>query len=263
MKNLNKIASASVLALAFSTSSIAGVIIGDTSVNTIVGPFDDGSWDMIANDWHTNGTTTTPGGGGQAFDAEYLFAKTDGNTLYIGLQTGFDVSDDGAVDYGNKTYHAGDIALSFDGDSSTGTAGASTWEFGIDLGFYSEGYNSGTVLGTDPAGIYAVTTWNNEVVLPGHASSNPYAIEAGSLSIGAADYVSSGSGIEGVSHYTWVAFNINDLNLGYSADSVDVHWTMSCGNDAINGSYSVPEPMTLSLLGLGLLSLGLVRRRKI
>jgi len=34
-----------------------------------------------------------PGSGGQAFDAEYLYYKLNGNTLYLGLQTGFNIVD--------------------------------------------------------------------------------------------------------------------------------------------------------------------------
>jgi hypothetical protein len=49
---------------------------------------------------------------------------------------------------------------------------------------------------------------------------------------------------------------------GMSIDSSELgfHWTPQCGNDVIEGSVPVPEPMTLSLLGFGLLGLAVLRR---
>jgi hypothetical protein len=217
----------------------------------------DSSWTVISSEEDIGDTIVTgavlPGSGGQAFDAEYLLAKQENGYLYIGLQTGFDVNDDGQQTYGSSSriYYAGDIALSFDG-----TANSGSWEYAIDLGFESQGYTT-DIIGTHTAGIYKVDNWSNDVY---YGVSNPYSMIdfIGSR----VDFVSSGSGFDELSSWAWVAFDLNDLNLGYNPNDVDVHWTMSCGNDAVDGSYSVPEPMTISLLGLGLLSLGFMRKRK-
>ncbi|MBV1889658.1 MAG: PEP-CTERM sorting domain-containing protein [Gammaproteobacteria bacterium] len=51
--------------------------------------------------------------------------------------------------------------------------------------------------------------------------------------------------------------------LGWGDEFIlDGHWTMSCGNDAIDGHVSVPEPATLPLLGLGFLGFALRKRSK-
>lgn len=41
------------------------------------------------------------------------------------------------------------------------------------------------------------------------------------------------------------------------------HWTMTCGNDVIEGAAPVPEPATLLIFGSGLIGLGCILRRTI
>ena len=216
-----------------------------------------------------NGGYIGPGYGGQVFDAEYLFYKYDhnANTLSIGLQTGFNVVD-GVVNYADgRSYYAGDLALSFDDDSSS-------YEYAVDFGLGTRDFDGKTVdaehdgihsgdSGVDQAGLYSVSTWNTHVY-SGYTVSNPFAMDGGSLitSIGDNDNIAGSGTADGVtSYYRQVTFDLSGLNLG-DEFTVDTHWTMSCGNDNINGRLSVEEPSSLLLMGLGLLSLGLVRLRK-
>ena len=46
------------------------------------------------------------------------------------------------------------------------------------------------------------------------------------------------------------------------SDTIALHWGMSCGNDTIEGEYSVPEPKMLGLLALGLIGIGFSQRNK-
>lgn len=220
-------------------------------------------WTQFADDEGVGaGGFVDPGWGGQDFDAEYLYYKLDGNQLSLGLQTGFDLID-GKLTTGGKDYYAGDLALSFDGDASG--AGGSGFEYGVDFGLFTEGYTSGPVdtgsgTGIDPAGLYQVTAWNNDVYF--HAS-DPFAIDAGTL---VANLLSNNAGYDAGadSYYRTVSFDISSLGLGQGF-GLDAHWTMSCGNDAIDGHISVPPPASVpapasSLLLLGGLA-GLLARR--
>ena len=61
------------------------------------------------------------------------------------------------------------------------------------------------------------------------------------------------------------SFDISGLNL--DTRNLGFDWTMYCGNDVIQGlntPINVPEPSStgIYLLGLGLIGLGVTRRRK-
>lgn len=219
-------------------------------------------------DWHQMTVTAgygdgvvAPGVGGQAFDVEFLMYKFDAssNTLHVGLQTGFDIidADNNGFHYSGKTYFNGDMALSFDGDDSN-------YEYALDFGNLTKGYY-GTNLGTDAAGLYEVSSWSNEVYT-GHGVSNPFAMASGTLKVAAnGSNFSEGFmlGEDGKkSYYNMFSFNIGAIGL-MGDFTMDAHWTMSCGNDWLDAraDVEVPEPAPFALLGLGLLGLGLMRRR--
>jgi len=203
-----------------------------------------------------------PGAGGQAFDAEYLYYKQDGNTLSIGLQAGFNLVTGYVYDSVNpKHYYAGDLALSFDGDTGT-------YEYGVDFGLFTRDYQldnvdmSGGTTGIDSAGFYDVSSWNTDVY-SGHSIASPFAIDGGAIVASLSDN-SSGSGVTGgeMSYWRTVSFDIGGLGLG---TDLDVHWTMNCGNDFINGSgtlTSVSEPSILGLMMMSLFGMGWANRRR-
>ena len=46
------------------------------------------------------------------------------------------------------------------------------------------------------------------------------------------------------------------------SDTIALRWGMTCGNDTIEGAYSVPEPTILGLLAIGLIGIGVSKSRK-
>ncbi len=193
-----------------------------------------------------------PGWGGQDFDAEYLYYRVEGSTLHLGIQAGYDLVD-GHVSASGRDYYAGDLALSFGGD----------FDYALDFGLLTKDYDldlvdAGSGTGVDAAGLYSGVTWNNDIYFD---ESAPFAMTEGSLVGGAligtsADYVASAD-----SYFRTASIDLNVLGLTEGFD-LGMHWTMSCGNDVVEGvtSVSVPEPKTLMLFAIGFA--GLMMRRK-
>ncbi len=214
-------------------------------------------WTQFADDEGVkNGGYVDPGYGGQDFDAEYLFYKIDGSVLSLGIQAGFDLID-GKVNYGGKGYFTGDLALSFDND-------ATDYEYAIDFGLLTKDYygrdkvDAGSGTGIDAAGFYSVSEWNNDII---YSASAPFAMDEGSFVKG---LTSNTAGKDGVSYFRTVSIDLAGLGFGSQLE-LDAHWTMSCGNDVLEGHVSaeVPEPSTIPMLGLGVLLLAALKRKKI
>ncbi len=234
--------------------------------------------------------------GNQPYDAEYFFYKYDENTkaLSIGMQTGFDMNDGRRSDW-----YAGDVALSFDGDATYDasaeydnhnkiSAADSGFEYAMDFGLRTRDQNGSSVGhgggNQDPTGLYKVETWNIDLERDSHHGDDtePFAMDqaetdgSGDPIMFALSAQDGGSGTvdSEFSYFRQATFDATQF-LDANGDLwVDAHWTMSCGNDVMNGSFhipgggpsqasAIPEPSTIALLGVGLAGLagGAARRR--
>lgn len=206
---------------------------------------------------------------GQAYDLEGTF---------LDLGTG-DLSLVGGYDFVNGTPSAhtaaGDLFIDVSGDAQYGSLSHAPanynpsqvvsdtfgYDFAVDLDFTTFTY---TVYDIRGAGqnlqLITVGEQVNDAANPWRYLRGGVAIASGS--IGYTTGLSDGDvGFLGGLH------NVATVNLGWVVPYFDPaigltsHFDMECGNDTVMGHYSsVPEPATVSLLGLGLLGV-LMRRR--
>lgn len=201
-----------------------------------------------------------PGWGGQAYDAEALYALIEGNTLFIALATGHnpETSNNPAA----NSYGAGDFAIDFGKDGR--------YEVGINI---KPGWDTfGTAGGVYGNPTWALGLWDSSGHYTQSAAdpSHPTSMTAGT-SLGNAELVIS-TGKTGFgtkpsdTHYFYeIGLSLDLLRkAGWDGDAFNIHWTENCANDSImvDPPSAVPEPGTLALLPLGLIGLAALRRRK-
>jgi hypothetical protein len=204
-----------------------------------------------------------PGYGGQAYDAEAMYALVEGNTLFIALATGH--KPDTANKPKSNSYGAGDFAIDFGKDGS--------YEVGINIKPAWDSFGA-------QGGVYNNIQWNyglwDDGAVPGYAKSqHPTSIASGDL-VGMVDDLAVSPGHRGYGAWVddWHYFYEVGLSLdllkdaGWNGkDAFNIHWTQNCANDSIivdppSQAASVPEPGTLALLPVGMIGLAALRRRK-
>lgn len=249
-------------------STLAGlfVLVSSAPASAYVIDANLGDWGVhqtgAASDWTPNSQTKawivedqtgglntklTPGYGGQAYDVEALYLNYDAQYLYLALVTGHDP----LTPNNGGSYGPGDFAIDFGQNGS--------YDFGIET------------LGGDKVqgGVYAVTQWG--AGLWGAANEGPTSILNGDL-LGLANVAYSTTSITNMGIYTADKHFVYEARIPttlfgayWGADSFAVQWTMNCANDSLQLNAlkpgTVPEPGTLILFPIGMVSLIWLSRR--
>ena len=215
-----------------------------------------------------------PHSGGQNYDAEFMGVALQGSTLYMALVTGQ------RPDNGFSRYSPGDIIFVTEnglfgieigggeggknGDAITEGAGGSTYI--LDQNGYTKKYKN-------PGNLQvAGSVWTNVdwILDPFGAQYVQFETNASSQHVGDADYVYTRDSV--TRQHAIIELALDTSVFGKNT-VYGVFWAPSCDNDELRVTFDplrteppvrieqVPEPAQLTLFGLGLSMLGLLRRR--
>lgn len=190
----------------------------------------------------------------QGFDLEAFFF--DKSTNLLSMQSGFNVNTQHIDWYNDKPYYIelGDIFIDVGRNNSFDYAVVFNRSNGIFTNYdyvivdLSAGY---TDVGLVPE--YSGLESDRD-----HSAALPFAVKAYNgtiIDIGTFEYNNLNDG-EGA-HYIMSEI---DLSKVVDGKTFKLHLTQGCGNDVMVGS--VPEPTIISLVGISLLGLSLIRRKK-
>jgi hypothetical protein len=200
--------------------------------------------------------------GNLQFEVEWMEIDVSGSLFTADIKTNYrGDADDG---YTNLHTDFGDLFISIDGWHPDTTASnyladnfwtGEDWEYAFDV---SAGYlceidhdRDFILLAEDVMPPSGWTYRNGQEVLIRDQQDLPF---PSVVSGGTASYVED-EGIYRISFWIPGGDNWETKELGF-------HWTMTCGNDVIEGKVSpVPEPTTMLFLGLGLVALAGVGRK--
>lgn len=231
-----------------------------------VGSDDHGWGDVIgaASNFNIHGIDLSLSGSSLTVDIFTNFAGKADNGLFASYTAG-----NTGIGYGDlflaSAWNPFGPAPYMDDDHATGTL----WEYGLALdNRWSDSGGSATLYALNGA-----TNDDNALLsddfMTGATYRNGQEIAVDTGADGVSSVSTTGSWSVNVTDdgnqfndYIRMVFDIGGTDLLEGSTEIALHWAMTCGNDTIEGSWDVPEPSALSLMGLSLLGIGLISRRR-
>jgi hypothetical protein len=230
------------LVLALAATSSYGYTVNGSLYDWGVTPFTDwvpsgGQISYILEDWGGPGPYPI---GGEVFDLEAGYATVDNGKLWVGIVSSFPST--GAL-FSGEQIMPGDLGIDLDGDGY--------YEFGVVL----HG-------GLAPR-ILANPTWTLPHAFVGIPANGPSTMTSGT-EVGLATAIYHEVGVlepDGTKTYIIeVSVPMGALGSWGADEMASLHYTMTCGNDALDWNVQVPEPSCLAILCLAGVSLWHRRR---
>jgi hypothetical protein len=275
-----------------------GTELGNWTNGTSVGSDGSGALEMYVSDTmvYTEANDTAPidygkgtpyqpapgGRPGELFDMEFLgWQLTANNQIKVLAITSVDPTQGAAL--GGHIQHLGDVFIDMNGDGTN--------EFALTAGQWDT-TNPDHLTGGDgyshqfDSGLYAVQSYHgitddehgavggSEIAMLADpfalADGTALAVDGQGLTFRMGSYDYGWPAFEGGTlreNGTWVLEWTFDVSLlGEMIDNMILRQTVECGNDFIYTSPlhqpAVPEPATVAMIGLGLVSIGMMQRRR-